>query len=210
MKILSLGRLKNIKLIDLIQPKIVRFKWIAKDDPKTCEYCASRHGMIIESTDPEYGIYMPPAHPHCRCIWQSITSEEDIIPKRSWVDPSESIIKKYAPFLFILPFLKKKEEPVEIIFNRDDILDIEWLNIENTRQQIKDMEQEMGREIYIVFFLGSKGQTVLMKEAEQDVEIDFTNREIDLIKEHATQYLISDGNEIVENQVENLFEIKKR
>ena len=87
MKILSLGRLKNIKLIDLIQPKIVRFKWIAKDDPKTCGYCASRDGMIINSTDPEYDIYMPPAHPHCRCLWMSVTTDDKIIPNRSWIEP---------------------------------------------------------------------------------------------------------------------------
>ena len=122
----------------------------------------------------------------------------------------------------ILPFIGKKEKPVEIAFNRDDILDIEWLNIENARQKMKDrvtdmetnvetdMETGRGRIIYIVFFLGHKGETILEKEAEQDVELDFTNREIELIKEHATQYLISDGNDVVEEQIEKMFKIRKR
>ena len=120
------------------------------------------------------------------------------------------MIRKYAPFLLLIPFIGKKEKPVEIAFNKDAILNIEWLNIENTRQQIEDMEKVMGGEIFVVFFLGSKGQTVLMKEAEKDVELEFTNREIELIKEHATQYLINSGNLIVENQIELLFHITKR
>lgn len=209
MKILSLERLKNISFDDITSNKIVRFRWVAKDDPKTCDYCRSRDGMIINSTDSEYNLYMPPAHPHCRCHWANITSDNETIPERNWSDPPSSFLK-YAPFLLLLPFIGKKEEPVEIIFNRDDILDIEWLNIENTRQQMKDMETEMGREIYVVFFLGSKGQTILTKDAEQDVELEFTNREETLIKEHATQYIISEGNNLVEEQIEKMFDIKKR
>lgn len=208
MKLLSLERLKNMELVDLINPKIVRFKWIAKDDPKTCDYCRSRDDMIINSTDSEYNLYMPPAHPHCRCHWANITSDNETIPERNWSDPLSSFYK-YIPFI-LLPFIGKKEEPVEIIFNKDSILDIEELNIENTRQKMKDMETEMGNIYYIVFFLGNKGETVLEKEAKQDVELEFTNREEVLIRERATQYIISDGNDLVEKQIEQMFGIRKR
>ena len=209
MKILSLDRLKNLSFDAIINPKIVRFIWRTKE-PNICPLCESLDGKIMDANDPNFMLYQPPLHPRCKCHWRNITSDAEVIPNTNWEKPKDDWIKKYAPFLFILPFLKKKEEPVEIIFNRDDILDIEWLNIENTRQQIKDMEQEMGREIYIVFFLGNTGEQILMKEAEQDVKLDFTDREEKLIKDRATQYLISDGNEIVENQIESLFNIKKR
>ena len=209
MNILSLKKLKNINLADLIQPKIVRFIWKTKE-PNICPLCESLDGKVMNSTDPDFMNYQPPLHPRCKCHWKNITSDADTIPNADWKTPKQDWLKRYAPFLLLIPFIGKKEEPIEITFDRDSVVNIEWLNIEITRQQIKDMEQEMGREIYIVFFLDNKGAQVLMKEAEQDVEIEFTNREIELIKEHATQYLISDGNEIVENQIESLFNIKKR
>ena len=208
MKMLSLDRLKNLSFDDVINPKIVRFIWKTKE-PNICPLCESLDGKVMNSNDPDFMNYQPPLHPRCKCHWGNITSDAEIVPNVNWEKPKEDWIKKYAPFLLVIPFIGKKE-PVEITFNKDDILDIEWLNIENTRQQMKDMEQGMVKELYIVFFLGSKGQTVLMKEVEQDIEIDFTNREIELIKEHATQYLISSDNPIVENQIESLFNIKKR
>ncbi len=131
MKLLSLERLKNIKLEDLITPKIVRYVWVAKDDPKTCEYCASRNGMVVEATDPEYDIYMPPAHPHCRCFFKVVTSDAEVIPNRSWVKPSDNLITRFAPFLFIIPFKGKRKEPIDVFpfapespnpnFNPEDI-----------------------------------------------------------------------------------------
>ena len=100
--------------------------------------------------------------------------------------------------------------PKDVFSIEEYIREVELRNIENTRQQMKDMEQEMIKEIYIVFFLGSRGETVLMKEIEKDAEIEFSNREIELIKNYATQYLISDGNDLVEEQIEKKFNIKKR
>ena len=49
-----------------------------------------------------------------------------------------------------------------------------------------------------------------MKEAEKDMEIDFSEREEAQIKKYASSYLINDGNDIVESQIENMFNIKKR
>lgn len=209
MKLLSLEKLKNMNLVDIINPKIVRFIWKTKE-PNICPLCESLDGKVMDSNDPNFMNYQPPLHPRCKCQWFNLTSDAETIPNVNWEKPKDDWIKKYAPFLLLIPFIGRKEEPVEMLFNKKDILDIEWLNIENTKQQIKDMEQEMGREIYIIFFLGNKGQTVLMKEAEKDVELDFTNREIELIKKHATQYLISDGNDIVETQIEEMFKIRKR
>ena len=136
MKLLSLERLKSIKLKDLFSPSIVRLIWSAILDEKVCDYCRSRDGMIIESTDPEYTIYMPPAHPNCRCHWVNVTSDADVIPERSWVDPQPSFYK-YIPFLFLIPDKEKNKNKVlpiddmwysneapELFFNTKDVLSI--------------------------------------------------------------------------------------
>lgn len=209
MKVLSLDRLKNISFDDITSNKIVRFIWRTKE-PNICPLCESLDGQIMDAKDPNFMAYQPPLHPRCKCHWSTLTSDTETIPDANWETPRQDWVKKYAPFLLLLPFIGKKEEPVEIMFNRNNILDIEWLNVENARQQIKDRETEMGRILYVIFFLGNKGQTVLMKETEQDVELEFTNREESLIREHATQYLISDGNTLVEDQIEQKFNLKKR
>ena len=227
MNLLSLEKLKTIHLVDLINPRIVRFIWSAILDDRVCDLCRSLDGKVMDANSPEYTIYKSPIHPRCRCTQIPVTSDAKIIPEPNFEKPSNEYITKYAPFWFLIPFKGKKKEPTEVlsyvpeapelIFNPEDVLSIEEYireselrNIENTRQQIKDMEQEMGREIYIVFFLGSKGEQVLVKEAEQDQLIYFTTQEENLIKDRATQYLISSGNPIVENQIESLFNIKKR
>lgn len=210
MKILSLNRLKNLSFDDIANTKIVRFIWRTRE-PNICPLCESLDGKIMDAKDPNFMLYQPPLHPRCKCHWGNIMSDAEVIPNTNWEKPKDDWIKKYAPFLFILPFLKKKEEPVEIIFNRDDILDIEWLNIENSRQKIIDMEKDMEQRVFwIIIFLGSRGETVIEKEVEDAVEVNFTNSEEKLIKDRAIQYLISDGNDLVENQIESLFNIKKR
>ena len=196
-------------------------------DDKVCELCRSLDGKVMDVNSPEYSIYKSPVHPRCRCTQIPITSDAKFIPEPNFEKPSNDWITKYAPFWFIIPFKGKKKEPTEVlpyapeapelVFNPKDVFsieeyirEVELRNIENTRQQMKDMEQEMIKEIYIVFFLGSRGETVLMKEIEKDAEIEFSNREIELIKNYATQYLISDGNDLVEEQIEKKFNIKKR
>ena len=227
MNLLSLEKLKTIHLVDLINPKIVRFIWSAILDEKVCDLCRNLDGKVMDANSSEYTMYKSPIHPRCRCTQIPITSDAEIIPKPDFKEPSNDWIIKYAPFWFLIPFKGRKKEPTgvlpyapeapELIFNPEDVLSIEEYireselrNIENTRQQIKDMEQEMGREIYIVFFLGNKGEQLLVKEAEQDQLIYFTTQEENLIKDRATQYLISSGNPIVENQIESFFNIKKR
>ena len=218
MKLLSLERLKNINLSDILSPKITRFVW-KTHEPNICPLCASLDGKVMDATDPDYSIYQQPLHPRCKCTWGFITSDAEIIPKVDWKRPKEEWIKKYAPFLLLLPFIGKKEEKVDFTFNPKDVLSIEEYiretelrNIEKEKQKMEVMEQEMDktRVIYIIFFLDSKGRTILMKETEKDMEIDFTAREEAHIKKDGVSYLISDGNDIVESQIENMFNIKKK
>lgn len=205
MKFLSLEKLKNLKLSDMITPRIVRFRWISRDDPKTCDYCRSRNNMIIESTDPEYELYMPPVHPFCRCVWQSLTSDAEIIPERSWVNPSESMITKFAPFLFLIPFIGRREEPIEIIpeeieipepkINPEEILSIQN-NIEITKEKVKDY---LVNNIILLVFVGKRGETILEVEFEVDDSMDFTIREEKLIREKAVSYIMDNSFEAADD-----------
>ena len=228
MKLLSLNKLKHMRLADLMSQKIVRFVWSAILDDRVCELCRSLDGKVMDATNPDYSIYKSPLHPRCRCTQIPITSDAEVIPKVDWKKPKDAWIKRYAPFWFLIP-RKKKEEPIEIspyapeapelIFNPNDILSIEEYiretelrNIEEEKQKMEVMEQEMDktRIVYIIFFLDNKGRTILMKETEKDTEIDFTAREEAHIKKDGVSYLINDGNDIVESQIENMFNIKKK
>ena len=214
--ILSLERLQNIKLADILSPKITRFVW-KTHEPNICLLCASLDGKVMDATDPDYSIYQQPLHPRCKCTWGFITSDAEVIPKVDWEKTKKEWVKKYAPFLLLLPFIGKKEEKVELIFNPKDVLSIEEYiretelrNIENAKQRMSIMEKENMRIFYIVFFLNKLGQIILEKESEQDIEIDFTNREEAQIKKGAVSYLINEGNDLVESQIERLFSIRKR
>ena len=215
--ILSLERLQNIKLADILSPKITRFVW-KTHEPNICLLCASLDGKVMDATDPDYSIYQQPLHPRCKCTWGFITSDAEIIPKVDWKRPKEEWIKKYAPFLLLLPFIGKKEEKVDFTFNPKDVLSIEEYiretelrNIEKEKQKMEVVEQASDKKIiYIIFFLNKAGNTILMKETEKDTEIDFLEREKAQIKKEASSYLINDGNDIVESQIERLFSIKKR
>ena len=228
MNILSLEKLKTIHLVDLINPRIIRFIWSAILDDRVCELCKSLDGKVMDANSPEYTMYKSPIHPRCRCTQIPITSDAEVVPKPDFKEPSNDWIIKYAPFWFLIPFKGRKKEPTEIlpfapeapelVFNPNDVLSIEdyirettLRNIENSRQKIVDMEKDMEQRVFwIIIFLGSRGETVIEKEVEDAVEVNFTNSEEKLIKDRATQYLISDGNDLVENQIESLFNIKKR
>jgi len=227
MELLSLKKLKNTKLADLILPTINRFIWTAILDDKVCDLCRSLDQKVMEANSPNYSLYQPPLHPRCRCHIIPITSDAEIIPKVNWEKPKNSWIKKYAPFLFIIPFKGKKEEIEEIapyvpeapelVFNPKDILSIEEYiretelrNIENAKQKMSIMEKDNMKILYIIFFLNKLGQTILIKEIEKGEEFNFTNREEDMIKKEVSSYLISDGNDDAENEIERLFSIKKK
>ena len=223
MEILSLERLKNIKLGDIINPKIVRFIW-ETHEPNICELCASLNGKVMDASSPEYSVYQQPLHPRCKCSWKFVTSDAEKIPNVDWEKPKDSWIEKYAPFLFVIPFVGKKKEIVEIIsevpeivFDVEDIFSIEdyiagllLININDAKQKMVDMEKDMPSILYIVFFLDSKGNVIVEKEAEEDTELNLTASEEQLINDRASYYLISEGNPVVENQLESLFSIRKR
>src|SRR3972149_5015039 len=158
MELLSLKKLKDTRLADLILPTINRFIWTAILDNKVCDLCRSLDQKVMEANSQAYSLYQPPLHPRCRCHIIPITSDADIIPKADW------------------------EKPKDILSIEEYIRETELRNIENAKQKMSIMEKESMRIFYIVFFLNKLGQIILEKESEQDIEIDFTNREEAQIK----------------------------
>ena len=138
MKIFSLERLKNIKLIDLLSPKIVRYIWNAELDARVCPLCESLHGKIMDVNDSDFMTYQPPLHTKCRCHFLPLTSDVDKIPEVTWTTPIKDWVTKYAPFIFLIPDKEKKKkdeiipielpyipEAPELVFNPNDVLSIE-------------------------------------------------------------------------------------
>src|SRR3989304_5949672 len=114
--ILSLERLKNINLADIISPKITRFLW-KTHEPNICPLCASLDGKVMDATDPDYSIYQQPLHPRCKCTWGFITSDAEVIPKVDWEKPKEEWIKKYASSYLINDGNDIVESQIENMFN---------------------------------------------------------------------------------------------
>lgn len=125
----------DIKLQDVT---IERFEWVATLDERVCLLCSSLDGKIIDANDPEYLLYQPSLHAHCRCFWRSITSDSPNIPDANWVEPSSDLVNKFAPLLLLLPDKNNKvnnvgildispfvPESPEMIFNPNDVIDIE-------------------------------------------------------------------------------------
>lgn len=204
--LLPLKRLKNIKLVDLLQPKIVRFVWSAILDDRVCDLCRSLDGKVMDANSPEYSIYKSPIHPRCRCTQIPITSNAEVIPESDFEKPKDSWIIRYAPFWFILPFKGKRKEPIEIFpfapespnpeFKPEEMLDIQreidkeqtLLNIGITKEKVKDY---LVNNVILLVFIGKKGETVLELEFAIDDSMDFTNREEKLIKEKAKSYIMN-------------------
>ena len=138
MKLLSLERLKSIKLKDLFSPSIVRLVWSAILDLRVCELCKSLDGQVVDPLSPDYTIYQPPLHPNCRCSIIPVTSDASVIPDVNFEKPDDSWIIKYAPFWFLIPDKEKNKNKVlpiddmwysneapELFFNTKDVLGIE-------------------------------------------------------------------------------------
>ncbi len=219
----SLERLKNLKLIDLIQPKIVRFVWSAILDEKVCDLCRSLDGKVMDANSPEYTIYKSPIHPRCRCTQIPITSDAEIIPEPNFEKPKDSWIIRYAPFWFIIPFKGKKKGPLEVFpfapespnpeFNPEEILDIQreivteqiQNNIDITKEKVKDYLAE--NNIILIVFTGVGGATILEKELNIEEGLTFTLREKKLIKEKAKSYIMPNS---FLNSDEYEYELKKK
>lgn len=150
MKLLSLKRLKHIKLADLINPIIDRFVWSAVLDERVCELCKSLDGQVVDSNSPEYTIYQPSLHPRCRCTWVPVKSDAPNIPDVNFEKPSNDLITKYAPFWFLIPDKEKDKKKIlpiddmwysneapELFFNTKDVLSIEQYIYETEQRKIE-------------------------------------------------------------------------
>ncbi len=214
----SLERLKNLKLVDFIQPKIVRFVWSAILDEKVCDLCRSLDGKIMDANSPEYSIYKSPIHPRCRCTQIPVTSDAEIIPEPNFEKPKNSWIIRYAPFWFLIPFKGKKEEPIEVFpeeieipepkVNPKQILIIN--NIENTKEKVKDY---IVNNIILIIFTGVGGATILEKELNIEEGLTFTLREKKLIKEKAKSYIMDNtfpNSDEYEYDLKRMFNLKNK
>lgn len=46
-----------------------KYRFYAREDERTCEYCGSLHGKVFPISQFEIGVTASPIHPHCRC-WE--------------------------------------------------------------------------------------------------------------------------------------------
>lgn len=213
MQILSLEKLKNTKLADLITPIIKRMVWSAILDEKVCELCKSLDGKVMDVNSPDYLIYKSPIHPKCRCTQIPITSDAEVIPNTNWEKPKESWIIRYAPFWFLIPFKGKQKQTIDITpfeseipepsFNENDILVIQN-NVEITKQKAIDYLVD---DIILISFIGKKGETVVETEFNVGDPLFFSHREEKLIKEKAIYYIMDNG---FDNSDEYESDLKKK
>jgi SPP1 gp7 family putative phage head morphogenesis protein len=70
-------------------------QWSAILDSKTCSLCEELDNKTISADNPDFDIFRPPLHSHCRCILIYIgnnnTGEE-----YNWVTPPASLVKKHG------------------------------------------------------------------------------------------------------------------
>lgn len=223
----SLERLRTLKLVDLIQSKIVKFIWSAVLDDRVCDLCRSLDGKVMDANSKEYTIYKSPLHPRCRCTLIPITSDAEVIPESNFEKPKDSWILRYAPFWFLIPFKGKKKEPIDIFpfapespnpkFNPEDILDIQKQvevstqnNIGITKEKVKD---SLINNIIEIIFIGKKGETVLDKEFAIDDSFDLTMREEKLIKEKVAAYIMDtnfEASSLWEEEIKKKYQLKNK
>lgn len=70
-------------------------QWSSILDEKTCPLCEELDGKKIKATDPDFDIFRPPLHNHCRCILVYI-GNNNTGEVYNWTTPSGSLVKKYA------------------------------------------------------------------------------------------------------------------
>lgn len=198
MEILSLEDLRNKSFADLANPRIIRFRYVATLDNHVCAYCEDRHGMIIDANSSEYYDFMPPVHPACRCFWQPLTSDEANIPESNWINPSDSLISDFAPFLLLLPFFNEQK--------KDQIVDIqpEYLKIPELSNNVEDIVKI--DKFILLNFLDKNGKSLFDTKVLKGDSLDLSSWEEQLMKK-ASYYVI--GNDVeIPNDLE--FEIKQK
>ncbi|MCL6455065.1 MAG: minor capsid protein [Alicyclobacillus sp.] len=70
-------------------------QWSAVLDTKTCPLCESLDGKVISVTDPDFDLFRPPLHFHCRCFWVYIAAAETNVVF-DWQTPDPALVRKYG------------------------------------------------------------------------------------------------------------------
>jgi len=86
--------------------RIEYLKWVAVNEPGTCELCSHLDGMIVPADSPEVGEFTPgEVHCNCKCVWQPITAEEagDAAGagrpiEETWKRPSKAMVAAAAQY----------------------------------------------------------------------------------------------------------------
>ncbi len=83
---------------DKAQPQVAQFSAILDD--VTCPLCAWMDGLIIELANPDYEIFTPPIHQHCRCVWVYIRPDEEPQPEPTWQTPPTGLVEQHGSLIF--------------------------------------------------------------------------------------------------------------
>ncbi len=95
------GRAINTGRVDAAQEfEVETAAWSAILDTKTCPLCEYLDGMRISIANPDYQIYTPGGlHPHDRCIWIFLTTDDPDSGSFTWVTPPLELVLAHAPNL---------------------------------------------------------------------------------------------------------------
>lgn len=55
--------------------KTVYLQWTTKRDGRVCEICEPYDLWVVKKGADEVGMYSPPLHPRCRCLWMEVSRE---------------------------------------------------------------------------------------------------------------------------------------
>lgn len=70
-------------------------QWSAVLDDHTCPLCQDLDKKVISVDDPDFDIFRPPVHNHCRCLLIFIGPDETNV-QFDWTTPAGSLVKKYG------------------------------------------------------------------------------------------------------------------
>lgn len=95
------GRVINAGRQDAAQEfEVNTAAWSAILDTKTCALCDYLDGMRIAIDDPDYQIFTPGnLHPHDRCIWILLTTDDPDSGDYTWETPPDELVLDHAPNL---------------------------------------------------------------------------------------------------------------
>jgi SPP1 gp7 family putative phage head morphogenesis protein len=73
-------------------------QWSALLDDKTCPLCASLDGKTISIDNPDFDVFRPPLHFHCRCFLIYIGSDQTHVTF-NWETPDPTLVKHFGKFV---------------------------------------------------------------------------------------------------------------